>query len=182
MTRPPSTYAEWVACLEAFERGEKDEEALFLMEQGRLEWTPGVAERFMRRLSDTMNERLDELQRRMARDFAYAQGTETELVRTLMAARRRFGLLHRLASIPALPGEVGASLKEMIGTVVRQTQNSLEDSAKTDWTGKLRLIIRNNPLTTFDHPEALESAKREQQAALQQTAASFTSRRRVILP
>ena len=54
----PHTYAEWINLLACFTQRENDEEVLLAMQSGTLEWQSGVAERFSKKLIDSVNERI----------------------------------------------------------------------------------------------------------------------------
>ena len=55
----PHTYAEWINLLACFTQRENDEEVLLAMQSGTLEWQSGVAERFSKKLIDSVNERMN---------------------------------------------------------------------------------------------------------------------------
>ena len=59
MNKAPKIYAEWVKVFNILKSGEDDEAILSLMKEGTIVWQSGVAERFLKRLVDTVNFRLN---------------------------------------------------------------------------------------------------------------------------
>jgi len=51
---PPHTYAEWVSVLNMLKEKVDDQEVLQAMQRGTVEWQSGVAERFSKKLIDTV--------------------------------------------------------------------------------------------------------------------------------
>ena len=69
--KAPESYAEWADVLDALASRRNDAEVLSAMQAGTLPWQSGVAERFARRLIDTVNGRMnaatDQFQKSMSR-------------------------------------------------------------------------------------------------------------------
>lgn len=180
--KAPITYAEWVSCFELFLEGSMEETVLQAMEKGSFEWTAGISEHFARRMTTTVESRLDAISRQMTTDFARLNGQETALVRGLLDARRRYAVLHRLVQLPVLPNDVQEQLSDILRSYVKQTQQSLEDSAKSDRTGQLRMVIKNNPLTIYDQVNIKTTESASGEAETKRAPGSGpTPRRRVIL-
>lgn len=148
--KEPCIYAEWVSCFDAFAAGNNDEAVLQLMELGSIEWTTGIDEKMTRRLYELLELRLKQVSSKMDAEFGRNGQSDTEIVRTLLNARRRFALLQRLVSLKAFPEEVKDTLKQTLHSYVRDTQASLEKSAESDRTGHIRFLIRNNSLNRYE--------------------------------
>jgi len=90
MNKAPKIYADWVKVFELLKSCEDDENVLTLMQEGTIVWQSGVAERFLKRLVDTVNFRLN----RATDNFQKAHQTdENEIIQSLMQLRREFGKL-----------------------------------------------------------------------------------------
>ncbi len=153
---PPTTYAEWSACLECFDQGRDDADILRLMKQGSLSWTSGVANMFSERISTTFNARLQRCADQLTRDLR--TGTdELTLVRAMLGARRMLATLYQLAVVPSFPPLLRDHLLSELKAYATRSQQSLEDSAKHDRSGRLASIIRNNSLLRYDEAAAMET-------------------------
>jgi hypothetical protein len=156
----PTTYSEWSDCVDAFEGSEHDEDVVVAMSRGKLNWNSGVATLFSERISDAFNLRLKRCADRMERDFKTG-GDETTVVRALLDTRRTLTLLHRVATIPSFPETLREHLAGEIRRYAERTQQSLEDSAKHDRSGRLASLMRNNSLLRYEPaPEPGASAAR----------------------
>lgn len=181
MMRIPDTYADWVQCLEALKAGGQDDEILRSMEQGTVEWTAGVAEKLTQRMSDVLELRLKQASQQMNTEFTRARVPDSDVVRALMNARRRYALMKRFVSIPAFPEQVRRTMSEVLHAYVKDTQAALEESAKHDRTGHLRMLIKNNSLLGYEQVET--SMEPAPPALIPNPAPAGTNlrRRRVIL-
>lgn len=149
MNRPPTSYAEWVKYFDRLkESTEKEEEILAIMYQGKIDWVPGVAERFIKQIKLVVDKRFDDSTQKLRRDLAYAKGQEHLLVPALIAERKRSEFVVRLVQLPAIPNEMKKNFLQAIDDAIQKLQESLETSARNnDPTGKLYSIVRNNPVT-----------------------------------
>ncbi|WP_042221747.1 hypothetical protein [Oceanobacillus manasiensis] len=154
----PKTYAEWMVCFNQFKEGAKDEETIQSMESGVINWSKGVAERLTQRLYEAIDYRLRLSANQLQKDLDYSRDIETEVVKALLSARKRLAVIHRAATIRSFPEEVRDTMENLLIDYAKNTQQSLEDSAKSDRTGRLRMMIGNNPITTFDKVENLFGA------------------------
>ena len=73
----PHTYAEWINLLACFTQRENDEEVLLAMQSGTLEWQSGVAERFSKKLIDSVNERMNLASDRFQQAISKSHGEES---------------------------------------------------------------------------------------------------------
>ena len=144
MNKAPKIYAGWVKVFELLKSCEDDENVLTLMQEGTIVWQSGVAERFLKRLVDTINFRLD----RATDNFQKARQTdENEIIQSLMQLRRELQFILKTVDLNAIPVKEKTELRNMIINQSNSMQESLEKSAESDRTGKLSSIIKNNKVT-----------------------------------
>lgn len=142
----PKVYKEWIDLLDVLASGKDDANVLESMRAGVLYWQVGVAERFMRAFLETLNFRMDQINKKLDKKLTNYKN-ENELVEALLQTRKQYNYLKEVVKIPALPEEQQKTLQEMIEKNELAIQNSLEKSAKADSSGKLLSIIRNNKIT-----------------------------------
>ena len=144
MNKAPKIYADWVKVFELLKSCEDDEKVLTLMQEGTIVWQSGVAERFLKRLVDTVNFRLN----RATDNFQKAHQTdENEIIQSLMQLRRELQFILKAVDINTIPVKEKTELRNMIINQSNSIQESLEKSAESDRTGKLSSIIKNNKVT-----------------------------------
>ena len=146
---PPRTYSEWVAVLDMLKERTNDEQVLRVMEQGTLEWQSGVAERFSRRLIETINFRMNRASDQFQKEMGRAMGQERVIVSALLALRRELSFLSKAINIPVIPEKDRNKYCDLVINKANKIQSSLEDSAKSDRSGKLASIVRNNRVNAF---------------------------------
>lgn len=178
----PRTYKEWSDLLYQLKQGIDDEESLKKLETGTLEWTAGVAEKITRLVFEVLEERLRQTVQSFQKELNRSDGSEAAIVVAIMNTRRRFGFLERLCRLQVFPEEVRTSLINIHSQYVQDTQKSLEDSAKEDRSGQLRILIKNNSLLNYkyletDKAQLPASGSRSSDA---QTNPFSTTRRRVL--
>ena len=113
------------------------------MQQGSLEWQSGVADRFSKRLVDAVNARMNTASDKFQRDMSNARGAEGAIVQALLSLRKEMALLAQAVDIPSLPEEYRRQYVQLVLDQANHMQDSLEDSAKKDRSGKLSSIVRN---------------------------------------
>lgn len=144
MNKAPKIYVDWVKVFELLKSCEDDENVLTLMKEGTIVWQSGVAERFLKRLVDTVNFRLN----RATDNFQKAHQTdENEIIQSLMQLRRELQFILKVVDINTIPVKEKTELRNMIINQSNSIQESLEKSAESDRTGKLSSIIKNNKVT-----------------------------------
>ena len=105
---------------------------------------PGVAERFLKRLVEAVNFRLN----KATDNFQKSRQTdENEIIQSLMQLRRELQFILKAVDINAIPVKEKMELRNMIINQSNSIQESLEKSAESDRTGKLSSIIKNNKVT-----------------------------------
>jgi len=153
MDNIPKIYAEWVKIFESLKNREDDEKNLELIKNGKIYWQTGVAERFLKRLVETVNFRLnksrDEFQRAPKND-------DNLVVQSLIKMRKEFQFALKMVDINAIPEKEKEQLCQMVIDNSNQVQEALEKSAESDRTGKLLNIIKNTKVNII-------SSEREEQ-------------------
>lgn len=146
---PPHTYAEWVAILDMLKNRTDDETVFQAMQKGTVEWQSGVAERFSKKLIDVINCRMNRATDKFQKDISRSQGQERAVVQALLALRREMCFLSKAINLPALPDKERQRYYQLVLSQADSIQKSLEDSSKTDRSGKLASIVRNNRVNSF---------------------------------
>ena len=141
MDKAPKIYADWIKVFNTLKSGENDETILPLMQEGEIVWQSGVAERFLRKLVDTVNFRLNKAIDSFQKS---RQSDENEIVQSLMQLRRELQFMLKVVDINAVPVKEKMELRNMIINQSNSIQESLEKSSESDRSGKLSSIIKNN--------------------------------------
>ena len=141
MDKAPKIYADWIKVFDILKSGEDDEVILPLMQEGEIVWQSGVAERFLRKLVDTVNFRLNKAIDSFQKS---RQSDENEIVQSLMQLRRELQFMLKVVDINAVPVKEKTELRNMIINQSNSIQESLEKSSESDRSGKLSSIIKNN--------------------------------------
>jgi len=141
MNKAPKIYADWIKVFNVLKSGEDDETILPLMQEGEIVWQSGVAERFIRKLVDTVNFRLDKAIDNFQKSH---QSDENEIIQSLMQLRRELQFMLKVVDINAVPVKEKTELRNMIINQSTSIQESLEKSSESDRSGKLSSIIKNN--------------------------------------
>ncbi len=144
MDKAPKIYADWIKVFNVLKSGEDDEAILPLIQEGEIVWQSGVAERFLRKLVDTINFRLNKATDAFQRSH---QTDENEIVQSLMQLRRELQFMLKVVDINAIPVKEKTELRNMIINQSNSIQESLEKSSESDRSGKLSSIIKNNKVT-----------------------------------
>lgn len=145
----PNTYSEWATVLDMLKNKENDEEVLEAMLQGTIEWQVGVAERFAKRLIDTVNYRMNSATDKFQKEMTRTQGQERAIVQALISLRKELSFLAKAINLPALPEKDREHYHSLVVEQADKIQKSLEDSSKQDRSGKLASIVRNNKVNSF---------------------------------
>jgi hypothetical protein len=132
--------------LAALNENVNDEEIISALESGVMEWTPGVTERLLQKIQSAVEARLHYITKSLQRDLGKAAGNMELVVTALLAARGRFVFVLRLAHLKALPTNIGSHLVTSIHSCAASIQESLEDSAREDRSGRLKSVIAKNPV------------------------------------
>ena len=149
MLSVPNTYSEWVAVLDQLKLKQDDDSVLRVMMQGKIEWHSGVAERFAKKLTDVVNHRMNAASDKFQKDMSRAYGQEGAIVQALLALRKEMSFLAKAISVPAIPEKDRQHYHRLVLEQADAMQTSLEDSAKSDRSGKLASIVRNHRINAF---------------------------------
>ena len=133
---PPHIYSEWVTVLDMLKDKVDDEAVLNAMQQGTVEWQTGVAERFSKKLVDVINYRMNQASDRFQREISRAYGQERAIVQALLTLRKEMCFLSKAINLPAIPEKDRRQYHQLVIEQANSMQNSLEDSAKKDRTGR----------------------------------------------
>jgi len=144
----PTSYAQWSACLDELSRGDNDEACLRRLGSGSLSWSGGVAPMFVERLNQELQRRLDLCSRRLTRDLQ-AGREEAILVRAIGQARQQLDFVHRLCQLGVLPEATREQLAGEVLKFAQRAQDSLQDSARADRSGRLERLFRTHSLTRY---------------------------------
>ena len=144
MDKAPKIYADWIKVFNVLKSGEDDETILPLIQEGEIVWQSGVAERFLRKLVDTINFRLNKATDAFQRSH---QTDENEIVQSLMQLRRELQFMLKVVDINEIPVKEKTELRNKIINQSNSIQESLEKSSESDRSGKLSSIIKNNKVT-----------------------------------
>lgn len=145
----PSTYAQWVTVIDNLKNKIDDEATLSAMQRGTIEWQTGVAERFSKKLIDAINFRLNAATDKFQKDMSRSRGQESSIVQALLSLRKELVFLSKAVDLPVIPEDDRRHYKRLVIDQANTIQSSLEDSAKTDRTGKLSSIIRNHRVNSL---------------------------------
>lgn len=148
MISVPHSYAEWVKILDMLKDKTDDAEVLTAMQRGTLEWQSGVAERFTRKLTDVINYRIDAATQRFQKNLSHSNGQDRAVIQGIIDLRKELGFLTQAINLPVIPEKDRAAYVSLVQQQAEKIQQSLEDSAKRDRTGKLSSIIRNNRIVS----------------------------------
>jgi len=141
MDKAPKIYADWIKVFNVLKSGEDDENILALMQEGIVVWQSGVAERFLKRLVEAVNFRLN----KATDNFQKSRQTdENEIIQSLMQLRRELQFILKAVDINAIPVKEKTELRNMIINQSNSIQESLEKSSESDRSGKLASIVKNN--------------------------------------
>ena len=146
----PHTYSEWVNILDMLKEKIDDEAILKIIQEGTVVWQPGVAERFSKKLVSVVNSRINDATDKLQKEMSRACGQERAIVQALLALRKELVFLSKVINLPALPDETREQYYQLVISQANSIQQSLEESAKKERSGKLLSIVRNNRVNSFN--------------------------------
>lgn len=143
--KPPVAYAEWVRLLSLVKARQNDAEAVEAMKKGTLAWQAGVADRFVKKLMEAVNARLNMATDSFQLEMKKKNLQEGDIARSLIALRRELRFVADAADLPALPEKERAEIRELIAGQAGKIQASLEESARSlRGGGRMLDLIRKN--------------------------------------
>lgn len=147
MIQAPTRFAEWLDVLDMLKNRNNDTEVYQAMQQGKLDWAPGISDRFLEAFINALNSRIDDMKNGFSRQSARMGGNYREIIQLMLGIKRELNWLEQLAKIPAIPEDVSEKICEMIKANKDAMQKGVEDSAsKTDRSGRLAFLLRNNAI------------------------------------
>lgn len=149
MISTPHTYSEWVNVLDVFKSKSNDSEVLVAMQNGTIEWQSGVAERFSKRLIDSVNYRMNSASDKFQKEMSRSYGSEGAIVQALLSLRKEMSFLVQAINLPVLPERERQHYVQLVVEQANTMQKSLEDSAKKDRSGKMASIVRNHKVNSI---------------------------------
>lgn len=150
MIRPPSTYAEWVSILDIFDKKiGNDEATISAMRQGTLNWQSGVAERFTKKLTEVINDRLNAASDKFQRDINHTMGQDCLVIQALLRLRMEIENVFKITELNCVPEKYRVEYGRLVLEHADKMQKSLDLSARNDRTGKLSAIVRNHRVNDF---------------------------------
>ncbi len=155
MTTPPVIYADWVVLLERFGCGE--DEVVPVMQQGSIEWTNVVAERWTLQVARAFQSRLRSLSDLLQTALDRARDIDG-VAHAMLLARRGLRPLQAFIGIEAIREDIRANLSAELTGWATGTQEALERHAERfrhrDY-GHLLKTLRDHPLSAgISAPEA----------------------------
>jgi hypothetical protein len=148
--KPPVTYAEWSDCLDRLIDGTLQISDLPILDSGKIEWSKGSAERFASRFADAYDKVLKQCASRLQKNLSLGANNEYDTVKALTVARRTLTFLFQISLLKPLPEDLRKYLQETVDKYAKQAQSSLEQSAKSDRSGRLASLLKNNSLLNFN--------------------------------
>jgi len=145
----PKTYSEWVETFDILKAKTNDDAVLQALHGGTIEWQSGVAERFAKKLTDTVNARMNAAADKFQKDMNNARGHEGHIVQALITLRKEMSFLSQAINLPAIPEKDRCRYHQLVLKQADKMQTSLEDSAKIDRTGKMASIVRNHKVNNL---------------------------------
>jgi uncharacterized protein YicC (UPF0701 family) len=147
--KSPKIYSEWVETLDMLKAKTDDDAVLRALREGTIEWQSGVSERFSKKLTDTINARMNAASDKFQRDLNNARGHEGHIVQALLSLRKEMNFLSQAINLPAIPEKDRPKYHQLVQKQADDMQSSLEDSAKKDRSGKMASIVRNHKVNAL---------------------------------
>jgi len=138
-----STYSDWSKIfdeIDTWEIGHVDENLMTSIENGKIEWLDGVAQRMTLRLTELINKRSNKLNAFYNKRLQ-ASYNAFDISNLLITFRKELVFLKRISNIPILPDELKKNLTSEIISYANKTQKALEDSVKHDLSGEVKRVI-----------------------------------------
>ena len=146
---PPTTYAEWAELLDRLKDKTNDTDVLCALKQGTIAWQSGVAERFAQRLVNAINARMNVATDKFQKDMTRGRGQEGPTIQAILALRKEMAFLCDAIDLPVIPEKDRAQYQALVRGQADKMQESLEESAQKDRTGKMSSIVRNHKVNAF---------------------------------
>lgn len=146
---PPVTYAEWVELFDKLKDKTNDEAVLSALKRGSIAWQSGVAERFAQRLINAINIRINAATDKFQKDLTYGRGQEGAMIQAILSLRKEMAFLYDAINLPVIPEKDRVQYCALVRGQADKMQESLEESARKDRSGKMSSIVRNHKVNAF---------------------------------
>jgi hypothetical protein len=157
MLKTPGTYKEWIECIDTFVEGIMDESIFEAMNKGILSWQAGVADRITEQIFKALEVRTKSINDMLQKQLKAPSVSENQIVNALINGRVAIENLLRLSTVKPFPEELKKSIADTIISYADSIQSSLIDSARNDRTGKLSVIVKNNPINRLNRDKNIEA-------------------------
>lgn len=141
--KSPTSYAEWCTLMDAITKDTRDDNYIDVVRNGTISWTSGVAERFITIVTTMIRNRVNAAQDKYQQQIKNAQGSMSAVTSALQTLKKEYVYDYSIASVLPIPEQYRSQVMKMCQDQADQTQRSLEDSAKSDRTGHLSVMIKN---------------------------------------
>lgn len=141
--KPPSSYSEWHALMDEISNSPRNNDYVQTVRMGTVSWTSGVAERFIQTVSNMIRNRINTAQDVYQRQIKNSKGGDMAVSNALGVLTKEYRYLYQLSAALPIPPEYVEQMKKLIQDQADHTYDSLMDSAKADYTGKLASIVRS---------------------------------------
>ncbi len=146
----PVTFAEWSDLFDMVKKRLNDAETLEAAQNGTYDMQPIAAELWMEEFTAAINERLNLANQRFKRDFSVSAGSEGRIIQALSSLKKELIFVYKLSKIPCIPKVAKEKCVELVTDSAKKLESSLMDSAKSDRSGKLGVLIRNADISKLD--------------------------------
>jgi hypothetical protein len=150
--KPPTSYADWVACFEQLQAAKDDEALLALISKGKVPWSSSIAQRFADRLTASVSARLKGAVAQFSRSIERSRGEESAVVQAMLSLRRHIRFLYRFVSDPVFPPEIRDPFANEIEKQAKQLHETIINNVKKDLHGRLLHVVQYTPLFVKDQP------------------------------
>ncbi len=139
----PTSYAEWCTLFDTITSDVRDDEYIQVIASGTIPWTSGVAERFVQSAANMIRKRVNNAQDKYQKQIQGARGNMNQVQMALQTLKKEYVYVFRMAKSLPIPPEHRSTIAKMVQDQADQTQRSLEQSAASDRTGHLLVMIKN---------------------------------------
>ena len=137
-------YHEWADMIQKLSDEPFNENHISAIKESNFEMTPLLADKFLKQYSVMLNTLFAHGAEAFHGEYGKTNGREEAILMALMTQKKRMKTLAELCALSFFEEELQENLKQIITQAANQMQSSLEDSAKTDRSGRLTYLVKNN--------------------------------------
>ena len=145
-----TNYAQWCELFDTIAKDIRDDEYIAAVAAGSIPWTSGVAERFVQSAADMIRSRVNKAQDKYQQQIQNARGNMNNVLSALQTLKKEYVYVYQLAKALPIPPEHRDRIARMVQDQADQTQRSLEQTAASDRTGHLSVMVRNARMNKLD--------------------------------